>query len=298
MIRCIIVCALLGVTMLGQGCASMRDYSLHVVDGETGEPLAGAQVEVLNTGGALSLSRTRSTTTDDAGRAIARVLPPRRGYSHLRIKAAGYGDLAVPLRSAKAMGLTMEEVNGERRWRAPMYRTPRAKLIIVLPDGYRGPLFVDVYRDDAGEAEAAQQREFIARPNDAGYVRVDAPLVLWREMDPWLEYGRMEVRYENGEPIPVDSLPIRIDFDSLVIGGQEPASPAAAERITLRSLECHRHHYTPRRDDSARIERRFIVGTLEDEAAFYDEMRVMLNRLFEHQAARGDAIAGPPRDVR
>ena len=289
MIRCVVVCALLGVMMLSQGCASrsMRDFPLRVVDGETGEALAGAQVEVTNRGwGALSLSRTQSATTDEAGHAVVRVRLPRRGYWTLRVRANEYSNLTVQQHSVEAVGLSREQADGDRRWRVPMFRGPKATLVIVVPDGYRGPLFLDVHRDDAEPSEP-DRREFIARPNDAGYVRVDAPLVLWRELQPWFHEGLIEVRYESGQVIPFGRASfhnIAVDIDSFIVRGDdtEPAARAPRDGVMLRPLRHRRDCFMPQHEDSRKIERAYIVGTFKDEAAFYNEMRVMLDRFFEH----------------
>lgn len=277
MLRCLITCGLLGAVMsLDGGCVAlhaMDDYPLLVVDGETGEPLAGAEVELRNSGWrALDFSRTQRTTSDEAGHALVRVLPRCHGSSRVAVKAEGYIDLTLWLGTDEAQRwLVEEQVDGQTVRRVPLYRGPAPKLAIVLPDDYRGPLFVDLHLDESADAQAGE-REFVARPNDAGYVRVDAPPLLWRELHPWPEHGAMQVRYANGEVIPFGSRGYHAG--AVYVRSGEP--------VRVRPLDRGAIQVWPAND---RIELPYIVGTQADEAAFYAEIRVMINRIFEHATA-------------
>jgi hypothetical protein len=95
-----------------------------------------------------------------------------------------------------------------------LYRAPPPSVIVVVPDGYHGPLMVDRRPIDRWLQGAPGQRTFTFQVSPDGYVGIDATPLLTR-MDPFA----VTAVFENGSPIP------------------EPGTAMSASSIALRSVD-------------------------------------------------------------
>jgi len=77
-----------------------------------------------------------------------------------------------------------------------MYREPIPTVTILVPNGYRGPVAVELDSASTFMQETAGQRSFKFHIKSNGYVRIRASLMLMR-MDEW----NIRARYENGQAV-------------------------------------------------------------------------------------------------
>ena len=289
MTRYVIACALLGLaTSLASGCVavySMEDYPLRLVAGATGEPVEGAEVVVDYVGRrAINPPRTVRVVSDERGVAPPRV-PDGQAW-RLTVQAQGYVPLSYRAYGEALPGVERIEHEGQPVRQVGLFRKPEPRLTVVLPEGYRGVLLVDVQLD--ADALDTGQREFVARPNDAGYVRVDAPLVLWRALAPWPVEG-MTVQYASGQII--ERVWVFFDVDHQIIPGHNRAAPAEPPARLWSIGGKHNHIWD---DDNGRVRAVYVIDTQGDydslneryEAILEDEPSLLgqpalLKRLFE-----------------
>lgn len=75
-----------------------------------------------------------------------------------------------------------------------LYRGPQPEIVIVVPDGYQGPLLVDRVPSEGWIQERPGARRFVFAASELGYVRIDASPLLLRTHD-------LRVVRQDGTPI-------------------------------------------------------------------------------------------------
>lgn len=183
------VAALIGVSsaLLNSGCIAIyghREVTAQVVDGDTAAPLAGAVVDVWHQHDYLVLNAPRAVTatSDEHGVVTMRVatLVP----VVWAISMAGYetqvhqtGHEVVP---AEFTG------DGEGRVRIALFAPPPPEIVIVLPDGHRGPVAVAIDTAPTGLAPSPGVRslELTAPPDAIVHGAVPGPFNLIDDQNP------------------------------------------------------------------------------------------------------------------
>jgi hypothetical protein len=183
------------------GCAiySYRPVDVKVIDAESEQPIADANVWV----GYVSMfvfnaPTQHSVTTDSAGRATIPVANFRgtvwgfgaRGY--LPTDAYSQSNDRLPHQGCP----TFDQPTG-REATIRLYRGPKPTITVIVPNGYRGPLWV--HRRPAARwiQDTKGKRDFIYHAAADGYVRIDATRLLLESVDDL----DIKVRYEDGTPI-------------------------------------------------------------------------------------------------
>ncbi len=168
---------------------SRRPVPAVVRDAETGVMIPNAEVRVAYPN-ILILNGPKPDVgvTDESGRVLIRAAT----FKPQRWLASAEGYLPLELPSASDLPKTAE---------FDLYRAPAPTLTIVVPNGYRGPLKVDLQPIPQPLQEKAGARHFTVRASSNGYMGVPStPLLLNIDV-----HNSIKVLYENGEAIPVES---------------------------------------------------------------------------------------------
>lgn len=183
------------------GCAiySYRPVEVRVIDAETEQPIAGADVRV----GyvymfVFNAPAQQSTTTDSAGRATIRVANFRDAA--LSFGARGYlptGDYSeLDDRSPHQRYRSFDEPTGHVAT-IRLYHGPKPTITVVVPNGYRGPLWVHRRPAAGWIQEERGKRDFTYHATADGYVGIDATRLLLESINDL----DIKFKYENGTPI-------------------------------------------------------------------------------------------------
>lgn len=189
-VRVFVSATLAAATLDLCGCVALyRSYpiTVTVTDAESDAPIAGARVELsylyvhcLNPPEPAS----GSTGTDGRVEIQATTFESKSwqvsadGYSPLE-SAFGFDPGGFPLGTPPEFKL---------------YRAPLPEVVIVVPDGYIGPLLVDRVPVASWVQERPGTRRFTYSSSDRGYVRIDASPLLLRTRD-------FSVTRRDGTPI-------------------------------------------------------------------------------------------------
>ncbi len=188
-----------------QGCINLYSYkpvTVRVVDAETNAPIPNVNVWVgYDAMFSWPCPKRTIAITDEKGEAILRIANfrggglslqagNRNGYlDHGAISRDGHrvpAEFRVPAKEGK------NDIQAEIR----LYREPKPKLKIIIPDGYRGPLKIHLRPKSSYIQEHIGQREFTFTSSENGYVGIDAAPLLVREGS-----FNIDAHYANGEKI-------------------------------------------------------------------------------------------------
>ena len=197
------------------GCIAFPSYQpvdVLVLDAETGNPLSNATVSVTYARGVLVLTIPKeiSVNTDMCGRATLRVTDYHGGV-FWEITAQNYIALGFPVsyrHIPEELEIATEEHTDHKEVIIRLYRQPKPTITVIVPEGYRGPLKLDLPPTSSFVQGAIGRREFTAEASQTGYVRIDAtPLLLRPHLKDFI------VRYADGTQIRTRSF----DDDERVI---------------------------------------------------------------------------------
>lgn len=188
------------------GCLAIytrKPVSVLVLDAETDQPIEGATVSVryspvgIDLGWLFLVNRPRNQqgSTNSEGRTEIRVAD--FAWVDWRVGASGYLESSAMSTDSNRVPVSYhpdtEKIRG-RRATIRLYREPIARITIVVPDGYRGPLLVEKRQVDRWLQGDVYQREFVFQANERGYVGIDATPLLTR-------YAPIGARYVGGADI-------------------------------------------------------------------------------------------------
>lgn len=193
-----------GATILLQhGCLALyghRTVTAQVVDGDTAAPLAGATVEVRNNASYLTLNAPDAVvaTTDENGIVSLRI--PEVFPVLWNISKPGY--------ERQVHHVAHEVVPAEfvpdewHRVRIPLFAPPPPEIVVVLPDGFRGPVAVTIGLTPTGLASLPGTRtlELVSPPDGIVVAAVAGPFNLVDSMNP-----RIRMRLSSGAPVATAS---------------------------------------------------------------------------------------------
>src|SRR5436190_521943 len=138
-----VVLVLLACALL-QGCIHFSStVPVAVLDGDTEQPVPGATVAVGYDGEAFWYSTTPrdvEVKTGVDGLAKVKVTGAEEGGAVMSVTAPGYIDYSAYPEKNVPRTFEAKEVNGKKAYAVPIYRLPAPQMVIVLPDGYRGPV--------------------------------------------------------------------------------------------------------------------------------------------------------------
>ena len=252
----VLICATL------QGCARFgRTVAVGVFDGDTGEAVAGAKVDVTY-GRMVYLKcldffppRDNSDLTDKDG--IARVnisgqsalwdaLAAAGTDTTVSISAPGYLPDSFTDAEFQREPFGRREVKGERIYPLPIYHLPAPQIVIVVPDRYRGPVRITRMFSDKWIQDEPGKRVFEFHASDQGDVEIEAsPLISRRVFDwgyipaPDVSPGEIRFRYASGQEIPRISASAFSFRKFHAIVATQPAlrfPPQVRDRPNIRSL--------------------------------------------------------------
>jgi hypothetical protein len=168
-----------------------------VIDGDTLEPVAGSEVEVMYPRHLFDFNVPPSTraTTDTNGMATLRVAD----YKWTTVQANSPDRSSLNrLELNDSMVRSMPKETGGRTYHTIisfMGETPIAEL--TVPDGYRGPIKIH-FESDESPARGCRRFPFAVDPT--GHVAIRGPRILVDGR--WGEGPEMVFKYANGETIP------------------------------------------------------------------------------------------------
>lgn len=173
--------SLLALAFVQAGCISLHrtlEHEVQVVDAETLEPIDDAEIHI----DYIYLMTIRApadfeTSTDADGYATV-TTTTFRGMTGWNINAEGYISTHEIPQEPGLPPVTAHRVSRENKqglWQIPLFREPRPVVTIDLPATYRGPLLVDIRRDDDWPLGQAINREFNVTPNENGFVTLELP---------------------------------------------------------------------------------------------------------------------------
>lgn len=188
--RALIILALLAPAGVS-GCGFVHSYrtvNVHVIDAETRQPIAGADVELsyLTMLDPFAPWPSSGRTAPDG---IARLRATPFHSIHMRAKAEGYQWEDRSVTSA-----IIEAINKKEHTQPDvvfeMYAEPRATVELVVPVGYRGVIRTEFVRDEGYGLPG--QRQFSYPVPESGIVQVRGPRMLT------LTWTQTKARYADG----------------------------------------------------------------------------------------------------
>ena len=171
------------------GCIEFYTYhpvAVSVCDAETDAPITGAHVEVSYLYMmVLNAPQPTSALTDGKG------------------CESGYGELRGAGLNASANDyLPQDETEHDNPLPTKMafrlYRLPEPRVTIIVPNGYHGPLMIDLRPVSQWVQDNVGKREFTYRMASNGYVGIDATPLLLNLDTP----KNINAVFEDGTPIP------------------------------------------------------------------------------------------------
>ena len=231
------------ITVALAGCGLFRTYrplTVQVIDGETRQPLAGAEVSV-SYPNMLDFTAPipRSGKTDETGT----VAIPVAEYHSTQLSGALAGYYQLHPYRVSTESVTREPM----RQISPiieLWKSPAPKIEVIVPDGYRGPVKV-VYETTPPETYELGRRMFTFRADRSGCVTVSGPAFLNGFLTD------VTARHESGGVIP---------------------SPSASrpEEVAFRWVDCDQ---LPDGHQS----QLFVVGTEADGKALWERVNRQLD---------------------
>ena len=206
-----------------QGCARFgRTVPIAVFDGDTGELVSGAKVRVtydsMAYGWDLFPPHDDEQTTGADGVAKVKVC---RTNTMLDAMAFAARDATIGVTAPGYLGyggypkdyvpptFQRRKVNGKDVYAVPIYKLPAPQIVIVLPDGYRGPVRITRKFPNRWVQDEPGKRVFEFTASAQGDVNIDASPLLYRiNAGNFLERiqqgdgGTFRFRYASGREIP------------------------------------------------------------------------------------------------
>jgi hypothetical protein len=167
-----------GLCLSQSGCLfyTYKPAKLSILDAETGEPISGAKINTVYVYD-LALNppnpRAVDALADANGSAVMTVATLDCMLWHFN--ADGY----LPL---ERWGSMAGQTNVVR-----LYKMPAPSLTIIVPDGYRGPLTVDLRPSTSWVQGQVGQRDFAFEASSTGSVSIDASPLLLRKHYWWFD---------------------------------------------------------------------------------------------------------------
>lgn len=214
--------ALLLFMPLWSGCIAFYDHSqchFKVFDAEQNKPVEGAVVSVsyiLYKMPVLNFPKPTETMTNQNGLAELKVA---NSFARiLDISAEGYTPLRIWGFQHDWPIIDNFKNQNENEFIVPIYRNPKPTIEIIVPDGYRGPVALDLIPDEKLIQEKPGKRNFSYKMMPNGYIPVQASPLLY-EID---NIYSITARHENGNSISsIQDSPESIDFRLVVSSGFE-----------------------------------------------------------------------------
>jgi hypothetical protein len=189
----------------GGGCVafySHRDVTFRVVDGETEEPIPGATVRVGYEPHyfVLNKPRDRSVKTGSRGGVTVSVA---KWWVHdgpsFSFAARGYLEHGESARPGERLPHNLIPCPGDaiRCFVIPLYRAPAPQIVLVVADGYAGPVAVELLPSAAFSTGPKGRRHIELDVPASGYVAIEAGPLLRRHRG--LDY---RARRAGGAPLP------------------------------------------------------------------------------------------------
>jgi len=156
-------------------------FHIKIVDGETREPIGGASVTAMYLYGMVTIGPdTDHWATDSDGLIRERVAIGKNVYARWEARhpdfIAAKGDVRLEPESREWLRPYAEVRPGEDRLNViPLYRKPIPEMRVILPDEYRGPVYVDLQRGESALPTEPGRRVFEFEAASNGYVRVVGP---------------------------------------------------------------------------------------------------------------------------
>jgi hypothetical protein len=195
------------LTLSTAGCVSFhgeREVAVSVRDAETGRPTPGARVDVRYPHVAV-LNAPRAVSGTTGGDGTTTVVAANFGAQDWAASADGF------LADRRLVAGTDKDV---RSIEFRLYRVPPPSVVVVVPNGFRGPLMVDRRPTDRWVQGEPGRRAFTFRASPGGYVGIDATPLLIR-MNPFA----VGVVFEDGSSVP------------------EPSTGTGASSVALRHVD-------------------------------------------------------------
>jgi hypothetical protein len=271
---CFALC--LATLLLPCGCINpgiRRDVDVLVLDAETNRPIEKATVKVGPGPRILHLPipiEDTVATTDAAGQstiAAPSYLFPL--WINWTVAADGY-DSEWQMSEWRSVPSKLLVDNSWLAWRkratVHLYRLPGPSVSLMVPDGFRGPLFVDVVPEETPESTPIATTPpriftFLAAPN--GYVKIAAVPILAHK--PYMPRPRWEER------LTISEIGGRKTLSAIeTVGHIEPSA-----NVLLRWIKSDE-------ESATRARHLYFVGSLAEKEAF----EAALNRRLE----RGEAL--------
>ena len=219
------------------GCLTIygyRDVEVTVTDAETGEPVPGATVTVGYIKGMLDLNTPKPSSGTTGATGLARVRVAKLD-SRTGLTAEGPGYLQGHLRR-------FDDTIGKPQ--VALYRAPEARLVIVLPVGYRGLVKVERVPVPQAVPVTPGKRELRFTLGAGALIRIEAtPLIedhIWRDF----QFEDFE-----GRRIPIDAR----------------HTPAGPDDVVPRLV-------TFKEEPTGRVRDLWIVGTESDKQNLWDKL--------------------------
>ncbi len=219
------------------GCLAIytrKPVSVLVLDAETDHPIEGATVRVRYSPVGIDLSwpfmvnrpENERRSTDNEGRTEIRVAD--FAWITWRVGASGYLESSARSTDGNRVPIAYhpdtEKIRG-RRATIRLYREPRARITVVVPDGYRGPLLIEKRASNRWLQGDVNQREFVFPANERGYVDIDATPLLagYRYSFIGLPEPPIRARHTSGADIPREDW--RIGDDDVALRWMDCVGP-------------------------------------------------------------------------
>ena len=268
----VILAACLAVLRVCTLSYSVERIAVRVVDPESGTPVEGARIEItylmILLWPVFNPPPGVDVRTDLEGRAEFQIADLG---SELRITRPGYIDVWVPTepRDGHLHPRHYEESDdGERRITVPLYRAPEPSVTVVLPDGYRGPVAVELRPSDRDVQASGPQRESVFEADARGRVVIEASPLLY-EQRTLLD---LDARFTSGRSVG------------------ETVDASSGEKVSFVKVEF----------DARRLRALFVVGTKAD----HERLRAEVHRptapdvVVTDWAAFERYFVDPPGEVR
>jgi hypothetical protein len=190
------------LALVVSGCHVYAPLNISVGDAETGKPIAGALVDASYFFEPFGPSNTTSAT-DERGKST---MPVPAGYSPmLHIRASGYWLPGSGHRNLPVEGCDCDT----KRLQVWLYRVPVPSIELVIPNGYRGLIRLNLRPATDRIQDEPGKRHFVFHASSSGFVNVRAaPLLM--DLDFMGFAGKatdLIARYEDGTPIPKSGFP-------------------------------------------------------------------------------------------
>jgi len=166
-------------------CYQSAPVTVTVLDAESEAPIPGAQVD-LRYSSMMYLNAPREVSGETGSDGRVEIEETTFGGEWWRVSAPGY--ITTDDSSPRPEG----SLGNPREFR--LYREPNPEIVVVIPNGYVGPVFVDLIHSNSWIQETAGSRRFRFDSSANGYVPIIASPLIRRAWD-------YRAEYRDGTPI-------------------------------------------------------------------------------------------------